>query len=107
MPHTIQMFLMVSLSIFSSSFILVIAPQVLCSVHISKLPVAAAAAAWISIYYHYHYHLLSFTLLLWVTSMSYWWNVSFSQAIQTITINFNTHILQSKKVVQVCLTYNI
>lgn len=54
---------MVSSGIFSSSFIVVIAPQVLCSVHISKLPVAAAAAAavWISIYYHYH--LLSFTLL--------------------------------------------
>jgi hypothetical protein len=59
---------------------------VLCSVHISKLPVAAAVV-WNSIYYHYH--LLSFTLLLWVTSMSYWWNVSLSQAIQTITINLD------------------
>jgi hypothetical protein len=66
MSHTIQMFLMVSLGIFSSPFIVVIAPQVLCSVHIFQLPVAAAAVVWISIYYHYHYlyHLLSFTLFL-------------------------------------------
>jgi len=55
------MLLMVSLGIFSGSFIVVIAPQVLRSVHISKLPVAAAAV-WISNYYHYHS--LSFTLLL-------------------------------------------
>lgn len=47
---------------------------------------------------------LPFTFFLWVNSMSYWWNVSLSQAIQTITINFNTHILQSTKEVQVCLT---
>jgi hypothetical protein len=83
MPHTMHIFFMVSLGIFSGSFIVVIAPQLLCSVHISKLPFAAAVV-WISIYYHYHLH--SFTLLLWVTSMSYWWNVSLSHAIQTITI---------------------
>jgi hypothetical protein len=44
MLHTIQMFLMVSLGIFSDSFIVVTAPQMLCSVYISKLPVAAAAS---------------------------------------------------------------
>ena len=63
MPHTIQMSLMVSLGISSGSFIVIIAPHVLCSVHISKLPVAAAAV-WIFIYYYYHYHLPSFTLYL-------------------------------------------
>jgi len=36
--------------------------------------------------------------------MSYWWNISLSQAIQITTINFDTHTLQSKKEVQVCLT---
>lgn len=44
MPHTVQMYLIVSSGIFSSPFIVVIAPQVLCSVHIFQLPAAAAAS---------------------------------------------------------------